>query len=146
MYGTVAGVAALARMWTDGGEFKDPDVYGNGGTNPTEATVIHWLESVSASVDAALANQGFVTPVAVGSAANAIGLIVESFVADLVHSANSSGRFFTDRAVERGTAPMNAIRGEIEAWVDSNTTGLELMGVVRVDQAYGANESIFDVI
>ncbi len=146
MYGTVAGVEALARMWTSDGKFKDNDIYGDGSTNPSLATVIGWLTRISASVDISLANQAFITPVTQPSAKIAIDLLVEQFVRDLCDAANSSGRFFTERSVENGAAPLNIIRREINAWVGDNSTGLELLGVPRIANADGEGEAIFDVI
>lgn len=147
MYGSVAGVAALARVWTRDGEFADePDVYGTPATNPTLTTVTSWLSQISGAFDAAVANQGFQTPVVEPRAVVAIGLMVEQYVSDLCHAANSRGRFFTDHAIERGVVPINVIRKDIAAWVNENTTGLELLGVPRIPDKEGKNEMIFDVI
>lgn len=146
MYGSVTGVASHASMWTSAGEFKDADIYGDGATNPTETTVETWLNELSSTFDVALANQGFEVPVVQAVAVVAIAAMVETFVADLVHAANSSGRFYTERAVEKGLQPMDVIRRMIAAWVNENTAGLENMGVPRKSGAVGKNEALFEVV
>ncbi len=52
-------------------------------------------------------------------------------VADLCHAANSTGRFFTKAALERGVSPMRAIRKELAEWVEDQADGLELLGATR---------------
>lgn len=144
-YGTEEGVAALARMWTDNGSFLDPDVYVIG-TNPTLSTVTGWLEEISNTFDVVLSGYGFETPVEVPAAMSAIGSMVNAFVSDLVNNANSSGRFWTERAVERGISPLMAIRKDIDNWVNDNATGLEIMGVPRLSNKEGKGTMIFDTI
>jgi hypothetical protein len=133
-YGTVQQVADLAKMWTNDGAFYDAgDLYIDE-TNPSLATVQGWIESLSRQFDVALANQWFVIPVdpAVNPEAyTAISQYVVSLVADLVHAANSSGRFFTERAVERGVSPMKAILSDISNYVQQNSDGFVGMGLVQ---------------
>src|SRR5919109_1431589 len=127
-YGSASGVAAYARAWTDNGEFTDPDLSSDG-TNPTLAQVETWLEAVSVMMDLALGSEGFTIPVVQESAILAIDEIVNTLVADLVHAANSSGRFFTERVLETGKSQMAILRADINAWVVANTDGLIAMGV-----------------
>jgi hypothetical protein len=132
IYGTVSDVAALARVWTDNGSFVDPTVYVTG-TNPTLSQVDTWLEQVSAQVDLALANHQFIVPIdgTLTEVVNAISSVVIPLVADLCHAANSSGRFFTERAIERGTAPFKVVTNEINSWVETNQDGLAAMGLTQ---------------
>src|SRR3990172_4827717 len=58
------------------------------------------------------------------------GIVVEA-VADLCHAANTAGRFFTDRMLERGKSPMQIIRTEMADWVQDHSAGLEAVGVAR---------------
>lgn len=127
-YGSAEGVAALARVHTDNGEFIDPDVYIEG-TNPTLTQVQTWLEEVSTYVDLALGSEGFEIPVTQESAVKALNGIVNALVSDLVHAANSSGRFFTERMLESGKTPMAIINADIISWVTAHTDGLVAMGV-----------------
>lgn len=124
-YGTFDQVGSLARVWTDGGLFT-------GTTNPTDSQVNEWLDQVSATMDGALALKGFVTPVTNVAAVKVLTLMVTSIVADLAHAANSSGRFFTTNAIERGVSPMIMIRKEIMEWADEWASGLEGLGATRL--------------
>jgi hypothetical protein len=144
-YGTQAQVAALAKVWTKNGQWTAFDLYGNC-TNPTLEQVEAWLDEVSSLVDLALANNGFETPVLVPAATKAIGSYVSTLVSDLCHAANSSGRFFTERFIERGSTPMSAIQADIEKWVGSKVTGLTLMGVPKIPNTTGKNTAIIEVI
>lgn len=145
-YGTVGDVADLAKIWTNNGEFLDPDLYDNGATNPTLSTVERWIDKVSASMDVALSNQGFIVPVEVPTAVETISLMVVSLVTDLVNNANSSGRFHTEKAVERGQAPMVVIRKDLTDWVVENTPGLVNLGVPRIENAATKTSAVFDVL
>jgi len=145
-YGSVGGVAGLARMWTDNGSFVDIDVYGEGGTNPTLATVTGWLDEVSGIMDVALANQGFATPITNVTALKAIAMLVNALVADLVNAANSSGRFFTERAVETGVSPLATIQRDVNAWVSDRTTALVNLGVPRLTDTLGKNQAVIDCV
>lgn len=127
-YGSPSGVAALARAWTDNGSFTDPDAYTNG-TNPSLTQVEDWLEEVSVLADLALASEGFTVPVVQETAVKALNIMVNALVSDLVHAANSSGRFFTDRLLETGKSPMAIINADIQDWVIKKTDGLVAMGV-----------------
>jgi len=144
-YGTASGVAALARVWTNNGAFFDDDVYTTA-TIPSLEQVENWLTAVSDEMDAALANEGFQVPVTVAKAISALSLQIESVVADLCHAANSSGRFFTEKAIERGVSPMKSIRKELLDWVTEHVVGLEAMGVPRNTNTLGAHEASFDMM
>lgn len=136
MYGTAIEVSALAKMWTNDGQWLDyvgptpgPEVLA---TNPSLTQVNTWLDNVSSMVDIALEGAGFITPVVLPAALAAINMLVDSIVADLCHAANSSGRFFTERIVERGLSPMVIVNQQIRNWVAEWKDGLTQMGVPRV--------------
>ena len=146
MYGTAAGVASIAKMWTDNGEFIDPDIYGDGGTRPTLTEVENWLTQLSNTMDIVLAGYGFVVPVVQATAISSIGQMIEAWTSDLVHNANSSGRFWTEKAVERGVTPLMAIRKDMDAWVGDNGEGLEGIGVPKNPDIQGKKLFIFDTL
>lgn len=123
-YGTAAQVAALTRRLTNNGAYDTT-------TNPTLATVESWIDQVSATLNVALAGAGFAVPVSQADAVSALSAVVTEAVADLALAANSAGRFFTDRALERGVAPMKVIRHEMSAWVEDQAAGLVGLGAVR---------------
>jgi len=128
-YGTAESVASLATMWTDvvSHMWKDPvPDYDIEGTNPTLTEVEDWLVNLSAQFDIALGSHWFVPPVNVNvspTAYNAISQYVSQLVADLCHFKNSSGRFFTEKLVERGTTPMAAILRDMNNYIEMNADG-----------------------
>jgi len=133
-YGTSTGVAAFAQMWTVSGVWVDPAAGPPvvTGTNPTLTQVTSWLAEISAMMDLALSNAGFVVPVTVSAAVAAITPYIQALVADLCHAANSSGRFFTERIIERGMSPMIIVQQNINGWVADNMQGLMNLGVPYV--------------
>lgn len=121
-YGSATGVAALTpRFTTDG--FFDLD------TRPTLAQVETWLDQVSAVVNVLLAEQGIAIPVTQADAVQALAVLIENAVSDLVLAANSSGRFYSERALQSGRSPMLIIQDEMTAWIVSHVQGLVSMGV-----------------
>lgn len=123
-YCSMQDVASLAKMWTTDGIFTE-------NTNPMASEVESWIEQVSAMVDLALAQEGFAVPMTNTSALASIKPTVSAIVSDLCHAANSSGRFFTQAALERGTSPMFVIRREINDWVSLMASGFEQLGASR---------------
>lgn len=126
-YGSEADVAALAGNWTSGGAF-------NTTTNPKLSQVTAWLADVSDLMDLALAQRHFEIPIDTGltnysKIVNILSNVVVPLVADLCHAANSSGRFFTQRAVEFGISPMKVITQDINKWVNENADGLVALGM-----------------
>lgn len=122
-YGTPEGVASLAGVWTDNGEWLDPDAYDEG-TTPTLTEIERWLDQISAQVNTALKNAGFVTPVTHTETVQALGLFVEGFVADLADRRNSKGRFMSDKVISGGLSTV--LFSDFAAWVMANAGGLEL--------------------
>lgn len=123
-YGTAPGVAALAKRYTNNGSWTTD-------TNPSQATVTGWLAQISAMVNIALATKGFTTPITDTDVTPALDGLVNALAADLAASANSSGRFYTDKALENGVSPLAIIRKDILAWVDANADGLKALGASR---------------
>lgn len=139
-YGSAAGVASLTTMWTDAGSFTTT-------TQPTLAAVTGWLTEISNLVDLALEQQWFETPIGASltAARSALGAVVNAWVADMVHNANGSGRFATERAIERGISPMMTIRREITQWAKDNADGLVGMGLSQKQQPSKKNQINFGV-
>ena len=121
-YGTEAGVAALAKRYTNSGAF---DVT----TNPTLSNVTSWLAQLTSMMNVALATGGFVTPVTDAAITPALDGFINAMAADLVHAANSTGRFFSERALENGVSPIRAVNADIRAWVEQNSDGLTALGL-----------------
>src|SRR5512133_1706812 len=130
-YGTAAQVAALTMRYTNAGAY-------DGTTNPTLTVVESWIDSVSATLNVALAGAGFAIPVVQADAKAALAQVVVEAVADLAHSVHSAGRFFTERSLARGDSPMRVIRKEMSDWVDAQADGLESLGAVRSRSKLGA--------
>ncbi len=130
-YGTVEGVAALARTWTDDGVFLDPEPPYTEGTNPTLTSVVRWMDQVSAVLNTALSKYGFNVPLGSERGQMAAASIVEQIVADLVAYSNSKGRFLTERFVNSGISVWKAVRNDLDAWVVEYAPGLEQDGADR---------------
>lgn len=130
-YGSAAGVAALAKTWTDDGEFKNESLYEDA-TPTTLAEVEEWLSQVSAFMDLALAGEGFTVPISHIEALKAINLRVNAMVADLVHLQHKKGRLFSDRIQETGVDPMTIVERELLSWVNKRANALENLGIPRV--------------
>jgi hypothetical protein len=129
-YGTVEGVAALARTWTTSDTFLDADVYQDG-TNPSLTTVVNWIDQVSAILNLALAKYGFTVPITTTRGVLAASSVIEQIVADLAAYANSKGRFMTDKYSKSGISIWRAIREDLDAWVLEYAPGLEQDGAAR---------------
>ena len=136
VYGSLAGVAAFTKIFTDNGEFTDEDCLDclqTQETNPTKSEVVTWLDQLSGAMDTALAAEGFVVPVTHANSVKSITMIINQYAADLVKYVNNTGRFATDRARESGIEPLIMIEKNIRAWAHSNAAGLEASGAERMD-------------
>lgn len=131
-YGSPEGVAALAKTWTDNGEFFDDDGIYQEATPTTLAEVEAWLEQVSAFMDIALANDGFTPPISHVEVLKAIDLKVNALVSDLVHLQHNKGRLFSDRIRDSGQEPLEIIEKEILSWVHKRVSAFENLGIPRV--------------
>jgi len=117
-------VAAFTLRYTNAGTY-------DGTTNPTITIVEGWIDQVSGTVNILLAEKGFIVPVTQADAVLALQAVVVEAVADLCHAAHSAGRFFTDRYLDRGIAPMVVIRKELAEWIDAHAEGFEAIGAGR---------------
>lgn len=120
-YGSAAGVAALTPRFTADGSF---DLY----TRPTLLQVESWIDQVSGVLNLLLAEQGIAVPVTQADSVQALAILVNQSVADLVLAANSSGRFYTDRALQSARSPLLIIQDELTGWIQSHAQGLAAMG------------------
>jgi hypothetical protein len=120
-YGSVAEVQALTPRY---------GVYSTT-TRPTLAQVENFIDKISATLNVILAGAGFAIPIVQADAKAACAQIIVEAATDLCHAANSAGRFYTERALERGVAPMKVIRQEMAQWVEDQADGLELLGATR---------------
>ena len=127
-YGTVAEVEALTRRWAG-------DTGYSASTRPNLEQVEKFIDNASATLNVMLAKAGFAIPITDADAKAACGQIVVEVAVDLCHAANSTGRFFTERALERGVSPMKALRQDMAEWVEANAAGLELLGATRTYSA-----------
>lgn len=137
-YGTMAGIAAHSKMWTDNGEFTNEDCLDclqTESTNPTLNEVRNWHEQISNAMDEILAGEGFAVPVTNEKAVSVLAMQVERWVADLVHEANRAGRFATQRAIENGITGMKTIEREVQKWAQEHATGLANLGADRTASA-----------
>lgn len=130
-YGSVAGVAALAGIWTTDGSFDAT-------TRPTSTIVESWIDNVSGIVNALLAEAGFGIPISQTDSVLMLDAFVEETVADLCHYANGAGRFYSDRAIERGYSTMQIITRDFAFWLESHAVGLENLGATRTTSKVGA--------
>ncbi len=152
MYGTQEQVATMASTWTNDGIWVNPSVEYPGTitpSNPTLSEVEDWLEQVSAQFDIALGAHWFVfpiDPITSPTAYKAVSKYVVELVADLCNFKNSSGRFFTEKAIERGITPMEAIQKSINNWIDMNAPGLVADGVSQVKKTDDRKKFQFRVI
>lgn len=133
-YGTPEGVAALAKTWTEEGAWVDPDeVYSIAGTNPTLTTVVSWIDQISAMLNIALDNYGFVVPLTAARAIKAASQVVEGYVSDLARYANNNGRFMTEAFAKENVSVWEQIRLDINDWVQLYAPGLEAGGATRTE-------------
>jgi hypothetical protein len=129
-YGTLAGVAAYVGVYSDDGEY-------NATTNPTNDRIVIWIDQVSDMFNVALATAGFKTPITQVDAHKAISGMVEQLVSDLVHAANSKGRFFSSKFQEQGKSMMHQIWEDIGDWITINAVGFTNLGVPRITGTIG---------
>ena len=129
-YGTAADVAALVPRYTTAGAFGSA-------TRPTLTQVEGWIDSASATLNVILARAGFSVPITQTDAKAACAALVVEVVAEMSHAANSAGRFFTDRALERGVSPMRVMRQEMADWVELQAPGLQALGATRTTSLLG---------
>lgn len=128
MPATPSGVAVFCKQWTNNGVFDNT-------TNPTLTEVQKMIDTVTALMDIALAQNGFLVKTA--DLPDTPRLVfetqIESLVADMVNYANSSGRLTSQRIMERGKTIADIIREEAIDFVGRMVEGLVRMGVPRAE-------------
>ena len=122
-YGDTSMVAEIVARYTRGGVFSED-------TNPTDQAVIRWINQISAIMNTLMAGAGFKIPITQDDVLQAMEGIVIDHVADMCHRSNSSGRYFTDKAL-RTKNPMSVIHSELGKWVEMNAPGFENLGAER---------------
>jgi len=154
VYGTQEEVAAMAKMYTRAGVWVDPVPAIPGpydkGTNPTLTQVETWLANISGQMNLALGQAYFIVPFYDDATATlhessyrAISQYVVSLVADMCHYVNSSGRFYSDKLVERGITPMAAMLKDMVAWIAMNERGLLADGLLQLEIPVPRNQIVF---
>jgi hypothetical protein len=129
-YGNAAQVAILTKRFTVNGSFTTT-------STPTLTEVEGFLDTVSAWLNTALAKNGFVVPVTQADVKTVLaGMAVEA-AGDLVCAANSSGRFFTEKALERGLDPLRVLRRELSDAIEEQASGFEALGASRTESKLG---------
>lgn len=123
-YGSIAEVAVLAKRYTASGNFTTS-------TNPTEAAVGQIIDRISATVNVLLAEAGFTIPVTNANVKLMLAEFVVESVSDIVHYINGSGRFYSNKVLERGVAPYKIITNDFSNWLEQHSTGLEALGASR---------------
>lgn len=136
-YGSASGVGALSSMWSDSGSFTTT-------TTPTLAEVTIWISEVSALIDSALADEGFIVPITVVAIVPELDMLTNGFVKDLVDYSHQSGRFYREQALQNGIHPILAIDKEIHSWVQRKSNGFELQGAEKTGT--GRKEATFDTL
>lgn len=130
-YGSAEEVAALTRRFTANGSFTTSTI-------PTLAQVESFLDTMSAWLNVCLARNGFKIPVTQADVKKVLaGMAVEA-TGDLVNVANSAGRFFTEKALERGLDPLKTLRRELSSAIDDQASGLEALGAERIEGKLGS--------
>jgi hypothetical protein len=125
-YAEADDVAQHVRMWTDDGHFT-------GDTNPTNAQVESWLDSISRLLDSTLASYAFEVPITDDDVVDALKLFTENLGAYLAHQANKAG--------EPNLDWFSYISNAIAEFVKENALGFENMGANRL----AANEDTIEV-
>lgn len=128
-YGTVANVEALVPHYAGSGFDAD--------SVPTVAQIEAWIDQISDLANTYLAEAGFTTPLSTDYGATGLSAYITAAVADLVSYANGSGRFYTDRALERGYDPIGIIERQLARWIELHAEGFEKRGASRTSGGLG---------
>lgn len=121
-YGTVAGVEALVRRFTDGGTFKTTTV-------PTLVQVEGFIDQVSGVVNTILEGQGVSIPVTEANSKLALDMFVNEEAAALVEASQGQGRLMSEDA--RATGAFKTIMADAEEFILRHAAGLEKLGATR---------------
>ena len=121
-YGSTAEVQALVKKYTISGSFTTASY-------PTLVQVEGFIDKVSGIVNVLLSENGFTIPVSQASAKLALDLFVVEEAAALCEAANSSGRFFSEKARETGA--FQTIQADAQAFIMIHAGGFEDLGAAR---------------
>lgn len=123
-YGSIQGVARLARRWADSttGTFSAT-------TNPTAVEVGTWLREIDALLDAQLAERGFTVPVDESRSVTLLGMFANELAAARVEAVHGATRINDDDSTEVGF--MAAWARDALAFISSNTEAFVAFGVAR---------------
>lgn len=129
-YGSVEGVAALSRRWTNASQGYDNT------TKPTRAQIEAWIDQVSSVINVTMAGCRYTSlPITVTTVTKMFDLYVNQIVADMVEGSHDIGRLGPTALANRGTgetAPMWAVvAGEVATFIKSQCDSFEYLGVVR---------------
>ena len=118
-YGSTAGVAILAKQYTNGSNDFDS------GTKPTITMVEGWIDEVSAIINVVMTNNGLSVPVTDANKALMLDFFVQSEVAALVYAHHGQGRFGPTAKNPSGTR-YGLIHRDAVAFVDTMVTKNDL--------------------
>jgi hypothetical protein len=140
-YGSAAGVAALASLWTLDGEWVDPnDAYSIRGTNPSLTTVESWLDTLSAQMDTCLQTNWFNVPIEQATSPtsyDAVSQYINELASNLARKANGAA------TVE--TSPGKTLQ-DMCKWVETNADSFIKDGVTQTPQVSKKNQAKIRVI
>jgi hypothetical protein len=121
-YGSIEEIADLAPQYTISGVYTD-------GTRPTVEAVERFIDRISATLNALLAQAGFAIPVTNADAKLVCDEFVTESVVDLVDAVNRTGRFYRDRLGSKSRWAM--IREDAEEFIGEHAAGFEALGAER---------------
>ncbi|MCC6192062.1 MAG: hypothetical protein IT318_23785 [Anaerolineales bacterium] len=124
-YGSTAGVANLVPRWAGtAGDFTPA-------TRPTIVYVESLIDSVSAMLNAMLAEAGFTVPVTAQTAVLVLDLFVNEEVAAICDGINGSGRFGPTTKNGGGKGRFALLLDDVKNFVTGQAVGFERLGAVR---------------
>ena len=141
-YGSVVEVEALTTQYTEDRKF-------NASTFPTDAQVEKFIDRVSATLNALLAQAGFEIAISQADAKLVCDEFVVESVVDLVDAVNRTGRFYRDTVGSKSRWAM--IREDAADFLEAHYQGLEDLGATRTSQlgnqlGYNAEDDAGNII
>ena len=155
IYGTPEQVATMASTWTRAGAWydavsadpdADPPVLAVRATSPSLTEVNTWLSNITGQMNLALQNRNFIVPIDATASPNAFKSVTQqvvTLVADLCNFKNNSGRFYSDKVIERGLNAMSIILKDMDEWVAENERGLIADHVPQTQTPVVRNQFVF---
>ena len=129
-YGSVTGVAALSRRWTNESETFDLT------TTPTLAQVESWIDQISSVINVTMAGCRYVTlPITQVTAVNMFGLYVNQMAADMVEGSHDLGRLGPTALTNQQTGSVRSmwkvVAGEVAQFIKDQCDAFEYLGIPR---------------